>query len=124
MATYSFVFVISSSVFPAILYITQFLIHTNSRWILQLIKGISNNCQKLLRYFIEAGIFVLFNTPLLLTGTSFPKMLDLYLSNGELKFSVISALVTALVTIIAIISQIAMFSEVSICSLLCGLHIL
>ena len=46
--------------FPATLDITQFFAQLSSRLILQLIKGISSDCQKLLRYF--GGTFIVFHS--------------------------------------------------------------
>ena len=84
MGTHNFVFVILNVVLPPLLDITYFLVQFNSRWILKLIKGISNDCQKLLRYFNGTAPFTFFNTPLPLTGAGYPKTLDLYLNDGEL----------------------------------------
>ena len=84
MGTYNFAFVILNSVFPATLDITQSLAQLNSRWILQLIKGICDDFQKLLRYYSGTAIFEPINTPLLPTVAGFPKILDLYLNNVEL----------------------------------------
>ena len=81
MQTYNFVFVILNSVFPAILDVTQFLVQFNPRWRLQLIKGISNDRQILLKYFIGTTVFAFFNTP---SAAVLPKTLDLYLNDNEL----------------------------------------
>ena len=79
MGTYSVVFVILNSVTPAAQDITQFLVQRNSRGILQLIKDISNYCQKLLRYFNETAIFAFFKTPLLPSAVGLPEICDFYL---------------------------------------------
>ena len=84
MGTYSVVFVILNSVTPAAQDITQFLVQRNSRGILQLIKDISNYCQKLLRYFNETAIFAFFKTPLLPSAVGLPEICDFYLNNFEL----------------------------------------
>ena len=47
----------------AIVDITQSLVQFNSRWILQVINGISKDLQKLLKYFKETAIFTFLNTP-------------------------------------------------------------
>ena len=63
IGTYNFVFVILNVV-STIVDITQSFIQFNSRWILQLINGISNNLQMLLKYFSVAAIFTFLNAPL------------------------------------------------------------
>ena len=80
MGTYNFVFVILNSGL-SLSVIEQFLVQFNSRWILQLIKGIYNDRPKLLRYFNGTAIFPLINTP---SSAGFPKILDLYLKDDEL----------------------------------------
>ena len=84
MGIYIFVSVILNSVSSAILDITQFLIQLNSRWILQLMKGISSDRQKLLKYLSGTAIFAPFNTSLLPTAAGFPKMRHLYLNDIDL----------------------------------------
>ena len=71
------------NVVSAIVDITQSLVQFNSRWILQLINGISKGLQKLLKYFSETAIFTFLNTPLS-TAVSGLKKLDLYLKDAEL----------------------------------------
>ena len=46
--------------FPAELVRIQFSFHVNESWALQLINGISNDLQKLLKYFSGTAIFTLF----------------------------------------------------------------
>ena len=92
MGTYNFEFVILNSMFPATLDITQSLAQLNSRWILQLIKGICDDFQKLLRYYSGTAIFEPFNTPLLPTVAGYPKILELYLNNVELSVATLSEL--------------------------------
>lgn len=84
MGIYIFVSVILNSVSSAILDITQFLIQLNSRWILQLMKGISSDRQKLLKYLSGTAIFAPFNTSLLPAAAGFPKMRHLYLNDIDL----------------------------------------
>ena len=81
MGMYNVVFVILNSVFPAISDITQFLVQFNSRGMLQLIKGTSNDLQKLLIYFSGTTIYAFINTP---SSAGLPKILDLYLNDVEL----------------------------------------
>ena len=57
-----FVFVILNFV-SAIADITQSLVQFNSRWILQLINGISKDFESLLKYFSLTAIFAFSNTP-------------------------------------------------------------
>ena len=78
---YNLVFVILNVV-SAIVDITQSLVQFNSRWILQLINGISKDLQKLLKYFSGTAIFTFLNTPLS-AAVSDLKKLDLYLKNDE-----------------------------------------
>ena len=63
----------------------QSLIEFNSRSVLQLINGISNDLQKLLKYFNGTIIFVLF-TKLFpsVASVAFPTRLALYLNDLEL----------------------------------------
>ena len=63
IGTYNLVFVILNVV-STIVDITQSFLQFNSRWILQLINGISNDLQMLLKYFSVAAIFTFLNTPL------------------------------------------------------------
>ena len=81
MGTNNFVFVILNVVLSLLSGFTQFLVYFNSRWILKLIKGISNDRQKLLGYFSGTDSFKSFNTP---SAAGFPKILDLYLNDDEL----------------------------------------
>ena len=74
---------ILNSVIPATSDILQFLVQFNSRWILEFIKVVSNDLQKLLKYFSGTTIFVFFNVPSL---TWFPKILDLYLKDDSQDF--------------------------------------
>ena len=65
----------------------QSTIQFNSRWILQLIDGISSDLPKLLKHFIGVTIFVLF-TKLFVSLTAsavFPTIAALYLNGWELK---------------------------------------
>ena len=84
MGTYNLVFVILNVVSPAVLENTKFLFQFSSRWILQLINGISNEFQKLLKYFVGTAIFTFSNTLLLSTVVYSPKKFDLYLKDVEL----------------------------------------
>ena len=61
-------------------------IHSNSRWILQLINCISNGLQKLLKYFSGTRIFVFFTElfVLLTAFTVYPARSALYLNDLEL----------------------------------------
>ena len=59
---------------------TQFLVLFISRWILQLIKSIAKDLQKLLKYFSETTSFAFFHAPSL---AGFPKITDLYLNDVE-----------------------------------------
>ena len=67
---------------PTTVDITQSLLQINSRWILQLINGISKDLQKLLKYFSGTAIFTSLNTPLS-SAVSGLKKLDLYLKEDE-----------------------------------------
>ena len=60
MGTYNFLFVILNVLLPILSDITQFLVQLTSRYILQLIKGMSNNRQKLIKYFSGTAIFAFF----------------------------------------------------------------
>ena len=62
MGTYNFVFV-TLNVVLLLSDIAQFLVQFNYRSILQLIKDISNDHQKLVRYFSGTANFTFFNTP-------------------------------------------------------------
>ena len=64
--------------------ITQSLGQSSSGLISQLINGISNDLQKLLKYFGGTAIFIFLNTLLILTAFSSPMKLDLYLKDVEL----------------------------------------
>ena len=64
MGTYNVVSLILNVVSPAIFDVTQNLVQLNSRWVLRLINGISNDLQKLLKHFRETAIFKFLNTPL------------------------------------------------------------
>ena len=69
--------------------ITQSLLQFNSRWILQLINGISNDLQKLLKYFSGTAVFTFLNTPLS-SAVSGLKKLDSYLKDVELSVVTLS----------------------------------
>ena len=71
------------NVVSAIVDITQSLVQFNSRWILQLINGIDNVLQKLLKYFSGTAIFTFLNTTLPSTIVDSPMKLDLYLNDDE-----------------------------------------
>ena len=71
------------NIVSAIADITQSLVQFNSRWILQLINGISKELQKLLEYFSGTAIFTFLNTPLSAAVSGLTK-LDLYLKDVEL----------------------------------------
>ena len=60
MGTYNFLFVILNVLLPILSDITQFLVQFTSRYILQLIKDMSNNRQKLIKYFSGTAIFAFF----------------------------------------------------------------
>ena len=77
------------NVVSAIVNITQSLLQFNWRWILQLINGISNGLQKLLKYFSGKAIFTFLNTPLSAEVSSLKK-LDLYLKDVELVVEMLS----------------------------------
>ena len=77
------------NVVSTIVYITQSLVQFNSRWILQLINGISKDLQKLLKYFSGTAIFTSLNTPLS-AAVSGLKKLDLYLKDVELAVETLS----------------------------------
>ena len=81
---YSFVFVVSISVFTAILDMTKFSTHLNLGQILQLIKGISDERQKLLKYFSGTAICAPVGFLFAASAAVFTKMLDLYLIAPEL----------------------------------------
>ena len=87
--TYNFVFVILNAVL-AIVDITQSLLQFNSRWILQLINGISTDLQNLLKYFSGTAIFTFLNTLLLATVAESPMRLDLYLKDDKLSTETLS----------------------------------
>ena len=74
---------IISNILSAIVDITLSLVQFNSRWILQLINGISKDRQKLLKYFSGTAIFTFLNTPLSTASKVFKK-LDLYIKGDEL----------------------------------------
>ena len=76
------------NIVSAIADITQSLVQFNSRWILQLINGISNDLQKLLKYFSGTAIFTSLNTLLPSTAVDSPMRLDLCL--GDLESSVVT----------------------------------
>ena len=82
MGTNNFVFVVLNVV-SAIVDITQSLVQSNSRWILQLINGISKDTQKLFKYFSGATVFIFLSILLLLTAAGSPIKLDLYLKHVE-----------------------------------------
>ena len=89
---YNFVYVILNVV-SAIVDITQSLLQFNSRWILQLINGISKDLQKLLKYFSGIAIFTFLNTPLSAAVSGFKK-LDLHLKDVELSTQILSGFPT------------------------------
>ena len=70
--------------FSLALDITHFLVQLNSRWILQLNKVISKDCQKLNRYFNGAVNISL--------GIGFPKIFDLHLNDAKLFIPTLSVL--------------------------------
>ena len=76
-------FVILNVETPTTLHITQYFVQLNSRWVLQLINGISNDPQRLPKYF--SGTATLLYTPFLYTPLSAApkvlKKLDLYLKD-------------------------------------------
>ena len=78
----------------AIVSITQSLVQFNSRWILQLINGISKDLQKLLKYFSGTTIFTFLNTPLSSSVCGLKK-LNLYLKDDELAAETLSGFLTA-----------------------------
>ena len=59
----------------------QLLFHVNESWTLQLFNGISNDLQKLLKYFNGTAIFTPFFLP---PFGMVPIRFDLYLKNDEL----------------------------------------
>ena len=72
MGTYNFVFAVlnvisfllsSALLYTLLPYITQSMVQFFWRWILQTIKGISNDRQKLQRCFNGTNIFTFFKTP-------------------------------------------------------------
>ena len=80
----------------------QSLIEFNSRSVLQLINGISNDLQKLLKYFNETTIFVIFTElfGLLTASTVLPTRAALYLNGLELSIlkSALLAVISSLLT--------------------------
>ena len=78
------------NVVSAIVDIIQSLVQYNSRWILQLINGISKDLQKLLEYFSGTAIFTFLNTLTFLTAADSPMKLDLYLKDVELAVETLS----------------------------------
>ena len=74
-----FVMFVILNVVAVIVEITQSLLQFNSRWILQLINGISKDLQKLLKYFIGTAIF----TSPLSAALKGLKKLDLYLKDDQ-----------------------------------------
>ena len=68
---------------------TQFSIHPNESSTLQLINGISNDLQKLLKYFSGTAIFTSFYVPSVLV---LPIRFALYLNKGALSSLVTFAL--------------------------------
>ena len=70
---------------------TQFLIHFSESSIFQLINGISNDLQKLLKYFSGTAIFTPFFVPLFSVA---PITLAFYSNEGALLLLVTSALLT------------------------------
>ena len=72
---------------------TQFSIHINESSILQLINGISNDLQKLLKYFSGTAIFIPFFVPF---ASVLVIRLALYLNEGALSSLVTSALLNIL----------------------------
>ena len=95
MGTNNFLFVIlnvilvvSGTFWPSPLSdITQFLVQFNARWILQLIKGLFNDLQILLKYFSRTTIFAFYNVP---PAAAFPKILDFYLKHDEIFLETLS----------------------------------
>ena len=71
------------NVVSAIVDITQSLLQSNSRRILQSINGISKDLQNLLKYFSGTAIFKYLNTPLS-AAVSGLKKLVLHLKDNEL----------------------------------------
>ena len=92
IGTYNFV-TVALNVVSAIADITQSLLQFNSRWILQLISGISKDLQKLLKYFSGIAIFTFLNTPLPAAVSGFKK-LDLHLKDVELSTQILSGFPT------------------------------
>ena len=84
---YNFVSLIINTASPSPVYNTHSFFHVRFNLILQLIKGISNDLKKLLKYFNGTTIFT-FNllTPAALPATSvtLPNNLILYLKESEL----------------------------------------
>ena len=82
--TYNFVSLIINTALPASVDNTHyFFCHVRFNLILQLIKGISNDLKKLLKYFNGTTIFkFLFTIQLVTTGL--PNKLTLYLKDAEL----------------------------------------
>ena len=78
-----FVMFVILNVVAVIVEITQSLLQFNSRWILQLINGISKDLQKLLKYFSGTAIFTFLNTLLSSRAVDSPMKLDLYLKDDE-----------------------------------------
>ena len=83
IGAYNFVFVILNVETPTTLDITQYFIQLNSRLVLQLINGISNDPQKSPKYFSGTAIFIFLNTPLP-AAPKVLKKLDLYLKGVQL----------------------------------------
>ena len=74
----------------AIVDITESILQFNSRWILLNGNGISNDLQKLLKYFSGTVIFTFLNTLLPSTAVDSPMKLDLYLKDDELVVEALS----------------------------------
>ena len=79
--TYSFVSVILKVAHVPSLDNIHFSPHVNSSSILKFIKGISNDLQKLLRYFNGTAIFTFFIVP---SAATLPIRSDLYLKKNYL----------------------------------------
>ena len=74
---------------------TQYFVHLSFVSIFQLINGILNDLQRLLKYFNRTAIIAFFRIPLAPLSTVFPINLALYLK--ELKCSMFSILVLKIV---------------------------
>ena len=70
----------------------QYFVHLRFSFMLQLVNGISNDIQKLLKYFNGTSIVAFFRIPIASSASVLPKNLALYLKDLKLLVLAISAL--------------------------------